>query len=270
MTEEVKELEGKTEPEVKTDPWEEKALSMGWNPDKFDKEDENYIDAKEFVRRKPLFDKIEQTTKRLKTVEQSLDTLASHHQRVKDVEFQRALKTLRDEKRVALKEGDTVRALEYEDQMEELAIARQEEVQQAQQQAALEAQRQQTGPSPEFQSWVKYNDWYLSDGDMHDFADGAAAAFIQRAKVKGTQLTEQEVFSHVLDKIRKAYPEKFENQNRQRATTVGNGDRGAKATKGSFKPTFEQQQVARSFVKQGIFESEQEYYKELQSIEESK
>lgn len=250
---------------------EQRALSMGWRPkDDWSGAEDDFIDAKEFVRRKPLFDRIDQTTKRLKSVEETLTNLASHHQKVKEIEFQRALKTLRDEKRVALKEGDTVRALEFEDQMETMYTEHQEEVQETQRQAAVEAARNQQGPSQDFLNWAKVNDWYLKDEDMHDFADGAAAAFIQRAKGKGTQLSEQEVFTHVLDKVKRAYPDKFENPNRERAGTVSTADRGGRGTKGRFSPNAEQRAVAASWVKQGIYKTEQEYYKELQDIEESK
>lgn len=263
--------ENKQEEKVEVPEMEQRALSMGWRPkDEWAGAEDDFIDAKEFVRRKPLFDRIDQTTKRLKTVEETLGNLAQHHQRVKEVEYQRAYKTLRDEKRVALKEGDTVKALEYEDQMDVLTQERQEELTATQNQAAIDAQRAASGPTQDFQNWVKTNQWYLQDEDMHDFADGAAAAFIQRAKTKGTQLTEQEVFNYVKDKITRAYPEKFENRNRERASTVSTSDQSGKGNKLKFSPTAEQRSVAASWVKQGIYKTEQEYYKELQDIEESK
>lgn len=242
---------------------EQEAMSMGWNPDKFKDDPDKYIDAKEFVRRKPLFDKIDSLSKRQKQTEQTLRDLAAHHQRVKEVEYQRALKTLRDEKRAALKEGDTVAALELEDRMEEMFTSHQEEVAELHRQQAMEQQRQQSGPTPEFQSWVRDNAWYLQDAEMHDFADGTAAAFIARAQANGTQLTEQEVFQYVKDKVKKAYPDKFENPNRQRPSTVGSGDKNqGKPTKG-YTLSAEEEQVARNFERQGIM-TRAEYIKELE------
>lgn len=259
--EDQKQVETK-EPEVKTDPWEERALAMGWNPDKYDKDSEEYIDAKEFVRRKPLFDKISDTTKRLKNVEETLTQLASHHQKVKEVEYQRALKELRLEKRAALKEGDTMVALELEDKMDQLAEQHQQEVAEIREQQ----QQPQQGPSNEFLSWVKDNDWYLKDEDMHDFADGAAAAYIQRAKIKGELLTEDSVFRHVLDKVKRAYPEKFENPNRQRASAVSSSERSGKPVKSTYKLSDEEEQVARNFEKSGIM-SREKYIEERKRMQ---
>lgn len=269
MAEEQQKQEEQKKEEIKTDPWEDRALSMGWNPDKYDKEDENYIDAKEFVRRRPLFDKIEATTKRLKNVEETLTNLASHHQKVKEVEYQNALKTLRNEKREALKEGDTIKVLEFEDKMDELNEDHQKEVAELKEQAAREAQKT-VAPSVEFQTWVKGNDWYLREEEMHDFADGAAAAYVHRANVKGEAITELDVFTHVERQVKKAYPEKFTNPNRERPGSVNSGDRGGKGVKSTYAPSEEERQVARSFVKQGVFKTEDEYYAEMKSIQENK
>ena len=41
-------------------PIEQKAIQMGWRPkEQFEGDEEEFIDAKEFVRRQPLFDRIE-------------------------------------------------------------------------------------------------------------------------------------------------------------------------------------------------------------------
>lgn len=42
------------------------AMDMGWRPkSEFNGDEDDFIDAKEFVRRKPLFDKIDSTTREL-------------------------------------------------------------------------------------------------------------------------------------------------------------------------------------------------------------
>lgn len=257
MTEEVKKEETVEKPEPNE--IEQRAMSMGWRPQtEWQGNEDDFIDAKEFVRRKPLFDKIESTTKRLRGVEETLNQLASHHQKVKELEYQRALKELRTEKRAALKDGDTITALELEDKMDEMAETRQQEVQQISQKPAAQA-------SPEFLVWVQSNDWYLKDPDMHDFADGTAAAFIKRNSLQGIQLTEEEVFNHVLDKVRKAYPEKFDNPNRHRPSTVATGDRNGKGTKSTYKLSDEEEAVARNFEKQGIM-SREDYIKERKAL----
>lgn len=248
---------------------EQRAVGMGWKKD-WDGNEEDFIDAKEFVRRQPLFDKIAENKKQneralseLKEVKDSLNQLASHHQKVKEVEYQRALKTIREDKRSALKEGDAVRALELDDQIDNLTEQHKEEVVELKQQ---NTQQQQQGVSPQFLSWVKDNDWYLKEDEMHDFADGAAAAYVQRLKIKGQSIIENDVFEHVLEKVKKAYPEKFENPNRNRPSAVNGSDRGGKPVKGSYKLSDEEEQVAKNFERLGIM-TRDEYVKERKSMQ---
>src|SRR3990172_13012748 len=99
MIEEIKVVEPEVKvPEVVAEPetkepseMEQRAMSMGWRPkDEWRGDEVDFIEAGEFVRRKPLFDKIDSTNKRLRDVEQSLNQLAHHHAQVKETEFQRA------------------------------------------------------------------------------------------------------------------------------------------------------------------------------------
>lgn len=265
MTEEIKKEEVKEEKHEPSET-EVKASAMGWKAEDQLPEGVDFIPADEFIRRKPLFDKIESQKRyyddKIRNVEQTLNQLAQHHTKVKEVEYQRALKDLRVQKREAMKEGDTVVALELEDKMDSLTEAHQEEVKQE-----VVQTKQETGPSVEFLSWVKYNDWYLKDSDMHDFADGAAASFVQRSKSSGKAITEEEVFAYVLDKVRKGYPEKFENPNRTLPGKVSSGTTSGKTKKSDFKLTEEQEDIARNFAKNGVMTKEQ-YIKELEGMHE--
>ena len=86
---------------------ESKAKDMGWRPlEDFDGNPDEFIDAGEFVRRKPLFDKIETTTKQLKNVSKSLDYLKEHYQKVKETEYNRAIADLNAQRKTAKKEGN--------------------------------------------------------------------------------------------------------------------------------------------------------------------
>ena len=264
MAEDNKEVEKKEE--VEPTEAEVKAREMGWKSQDQLPDGVEFIPADEFIRRKPLFDKIESQKRyydeKIRGVEQTLNQLAQHHTKVKEVEYQRALKDLRMQKREAMKEGDTVVALELEDKMDSLTEAHAEEVKQD----VIET-KQTVGPSPEFLSWVKYNNWYMTDPDMHDFADGVAVSFVQRSKVSGKTLSEEDVFAHVLDKVKKAYPEKFENPNRNLPGKVTSGTDSGKSKKTSFKLTEEQEDIARNFAKNGVMTREQ-YITELEQMRE--
>jgi hypothetical protein len=271
MTEEVKKEEPKVETKEPSEV-EQKAISMGWRPkEEWHGDETDFIDATEFVRRKPLFDKIESQKihydRKIKEVEGTLNSLAQHHQKVKETEYQRALKDLREQKRAAMKEGDTIVALELEDKMDDLTSTHQEEIKALKEEQVVQQPVQ--GPSPEFVLWSKENKWYMNDEEMHDFADGTAASFVQRAKIKGDNITEQDVFSYVVKQVKKAFPEKFSNPNRERPGAVSSSNTGGgkevKVTSAKLSP--EQEEIARNFAKSGTMTREK-YIEELRAIGE--
>ena len=73
--------------EKPSDPFVERALELGWRPqEEWTGPEEEFIDAKEFVRRQPLFEKIEAQSREIRAVKQGLDALKTHHAKVKEVE----------------------------------------------------------------------------------------------------------------------------------------------------------------------------------------
>ena len=233
---------------------ESKAMNMGWKPkEQWEGPEEEFTDAGEFVRRQPLFAKIEYQNKKIKSVETALNQLVEHHSKVRQMEYERALKELKSYRKEALKDGDTDQALEFEEQIEQL---------QEEHQKAPPVVAPQKGPSEEFLQWVQTNQWYMKDQDMHDFADGVAMAFIKRNEATGNNVSESEIFKHVVSQVRRAYPDQFGNPNRDRPSPVSSGDRNGRATKSTFKLTPEQEDVARSFERNGVMTREK-YIAEL-------
>lgn len=269
MADEIIEVKKESEIEVpQPTEIETKATAMGWRgKGQWTGSDEEFIDAAEFVRRKPLFDKIESQKnfydRKIKDVELTLNQLAQHHSKVKEVEYQRALTDLRHAKREAIKEGNAVAALDITDQMESLYVDRQAEVQQAEIEAQKIAAQKQPAVSQEFLTWVKSNEWYAKDSEMNSFADGTAAAFIRRAQIAGDIVSEQDVFAHVSNQVKKAFPEKFENPNRQRPGAVSSGDVNGKGSPKTPKTLpAEYEDIARNFEKNGVMKRD-EYIKQL-------
>ena len=86
---------------------EQRALDMGWRPrEEFQGSDDDFIDAKEFVRRKPLFDKIEHSSKEIKELRKAFNALTEHYTKVKETEYNRALSSLKAARREAMTNGD--------------------------------------------------------------------------------------------------------------------------------------------------------------------
>ena len=82
------------------------AMEMGWRPkEEFNGEEDDFIDAKEFVRRKPLFDKIDSTTRELKQFKKAFDALKGHYTAVHGSAYQQALANLKMTRKQAITDG---------------------------------------------------------------------------------------------------------------------------------------------------------------------
>lgn len=237
---------------------EQKAIEMGWRPkSEFDGDDDDFIDATEFVRRKPLFEKIDHVGKELRETRKALKALQEHHTKVKEAEYQNALKQLRAEKKVALEEGDADRLIEIDEQIAE-AKATEISQQTAQRQAAQ-------APHPNFVAWVNKNTWYQSDAELRTVADGIGTSYA----AKNPETSPDDVLKYVEQRIRKLYPENFRNPNKERPSAVeGRTSTPATEKKDSvsdYHLSDEERKVMNTFVRQGIMTKE-EYIKDLKSV----
>jgi hypothetical protein len=256
MSEEtVNESVDSNESETEHSEVELKAMAMGWKPEsQWEGPEDEWKPADEFVRTKPLFDRIESQTKKIKSLEKTLNDFSDHHRKVQETEYQRALNTLRRERKEAAESEDIRGVLDIDDQIEVLK----EDFEKTK--IKPNGQDQQ-GPSPAFQTWVQQNQWYVTDAEMHNDADGLAIAYLNN----NPGATETEVFAHVDRKVRKMYPEKFNNTNRERPGAVTTGDRGGKPPKTSFKLTQQEEEIMNRFVRSGAMTKEK-YIEELKKL----
>ncbi len=242
MTEEVKPQEGTPEnKEPQYTDIEQKALDMGWRPrEDFDGSDDDFIDAKEFVRRKPLFDKIEHTGKELKNVKKALDALKIHYTKVQETEYNRALKELKAARKEAISnsDGDAFDTIDAEIKNVESQM---ETVKQAQSTPAVEEPQ----VNPEFVNWTNRNSWYTSVKYMQTWADDFGAQLIAQG------VTPREVLKRVEEAVRKEFPHKFTNPNKAQAPDVESG-RGSQRTgsrKDDFQLTEQEERIMNTLIK---------------------
>ena len=275
MTEEVKqevkvEVKEEVKEEVQLSDTENQAYKEGWRPeDEFTGDKVKWIPADEFMRRKPLFEKIDSlksetyhTRKELQDVKKTLTTLAEHHKKVRQTEYQNALVELKAERRIALEERDGAAIERVEDRMDELKQEKQEFDRQVQ----AEQKQVTVNPSPEFVGWVKDNSWYHTNKEMHDFADSIGATYLKN----NPHVTPDDVFSHVTKQTKKAYPDEFspEQKSSRKPSPVDSGDsesRPSSHKKDDYKMSAEETEVARRFEQAGIM-SQKEYAAELKKI----
>ncbi len=264
MTEEVKLDAPNSEEQVeqKTGPSEieQRALEMGWRPkEEFDGNEDDFIDAKEFVRRKPLFDKIDHLSRQHKATMQALNDLKTHYTKVKETEYNRALADLKKERREALREGDADRFEELDDEIDRIEEA-------AKEIKVVAETHQEPITHPEFVSWLSRNPWYNTTAHMRVFADDVGT----RLAAQG--LEPAEVLKKVEKAVREEFPNKFRNPNKDNAPNVeSSGNKGSKASSGFSEADLDdrERKVMNNLVRQKLMTKE-EYLADLKKIKGEK
>lgn len=254
MTEAVKIDTPNTEQiETEVSPIETRARELGWRPkDEFDGNDDNFVDAKEFVQRQPLFEKIEHQSRELKNVKKTLDALKGHYTQVREVEYQRALAALQASKAEAINEADGQRAVAIDAQIDrakdEFQRIRQNEVQATENDPA------------EFVSWKAKNAWYEKDESMRILADAYGS------KLAKGGMSPPEVLEAVAKKVKAEFPHKFVNSNKANAPDVGvSTGNGRSSSEDRFELSDVERKVMNTLVSSGQMTKEQ-YIKDLKAI----
>lgn len=237
---------------------EQKALEMGWRPkEEFEGNEEDFIDATEFVRRKPLFEKIDNVGKELRETRKALKALQVHHEKVKEAEYQHALKALREEKKAALEAGDADALIEIDDK---IADAKAQEV--------LDRNRavaQAAAPHPNFVQWAQRNQWYKNNAELTVVADQVGTAYA----ASNPDLSPDDVLKYVEQRIKKLYPEQFSNPNKSRPSAVEGGSstpaKKAADDISNYPLTDDERKVMMTFVRQNIMTKE-EYISDLKKV----
>lgn len=199
------------------------AMEMGWRPmSEFNGDEDDFIDAKEFVRRKPLFDKIERTGSELKQVKRALDALKTHYTTVHETAYKEALANLKQARKQAITDSDGERFDQIDQQIKEVEAAAEKVKQVAQDEPVQEAP-----VNPKFVEWANRNPWYTSVDYMRAYADKRGVELHQQG------LTPLEVLKKVEEDVRKEFPHKFRNSNKDDAPMIENSN--ARGTSGSNK-----------------------------------
>lgn len=235
---------------------EQKALEQGWLPkEEWEQIPENagkkWRDAEEFVDRGELFSKIDDVTRKLKSTQKTLDQLNQHHKQVKETEYQRALNTLKAQKKAALEDGDADQLIAIDDKI--ATVREQQRV----------ATVTETPDEPyEFKEWRTKNKWYDQDEDMAEDANALGLAH----KAKNPDKSPGEVLVFVEQRIRKLYPEKFTNPNKPKTSGVDSPSSSRPSNNNSsYQLTEDEERVARNFERQRVMTREA-YIKELKGL----
>lgn len=251
MFEDTQAPEGQEEQAPELSEVEVQAMDLGWRPEEEFKADpknegKKWRSAEDFMDRKSLFDRIESGNQEVRQVKKTLQQLANHHANVEKVAYEKALATLKAERKAALADNDHVRAEEIRDEMDEVR----EKIEKVQPPVAVPE-----GPPPELVEFRSRNTWYERDDAMTRYANSIGQELFQQGTPPKKLLEEVE------KRTREAFPEKFRNPNRENAPEmVPSGRRVGSST--AFRLTPEEEKIAENFAKTGIMTKEQ-YVAEL-------
>lgn len=235
----------------------DQAREKGWRPKEEYTGDGEWVDAEEFLRRKPFFDKMSKQSQEIKRLQRTVESMANHYHKSVAIAVDKAVKSLRAERREAIESGDAdrVEAIDAE-------IAQHQNQQQAVAQSANTV-------SPEVIDWVAENQWFNSDQEMRAFA-----VTYNENYLKANPNDIGESLRKTLVAVKKAFPEKFESQGRKPHSQSSPVESGAAAHKPAKydinRLTTEQKQVYNAYVKQHKIMSHDDYFKSLEEIGEYK
>lgn len=238
-------------------PMEQKAMEMGWRPkDEFHGDEDDFIDAKEFVRRQPLFEKIEAQNKQIKNVTRALETFKQHYTKVEQAAVERALTMLKTQRKEALSDGDGDRFELLDDEIKK-AEAKVLEIEQVKNQPLVE----ETVVHPDWQAFQSRNPWYNTTGYMRKFADDFGTNLASQG------LAPADVLKQVEQAVRKEFPNKFVNPNKANAPDVEQS-RGSNKPVGKEGDSFmneQERKIMNDLVRSGLLTKEK-YIADLKAV----
>lgn len=194
---------------------EARARAMGWTPkDEFKGDPAKWRDAGEFVERgENLLPLVKAQNKRLERevaeLKQTTKEFAEHLSKTEQRAYDRALATLKEQRKEALAAGDGDAFEKADEQIEQLK-------RDAAAKAAKHAGKNDDGGAdPVYTEWESRNTW-LKDQEMSDYAEFAA----QKLRAGGERATGAEFLDLVVQKVKAQFPTKFTNPRRETAQAV--------------------------------------------------
>jgi len=263
---------GKSEEAKQTETDEDRiealAREMGWTPkEDFKGDDADFVDAETYIRRgrdiqESMRKSLKEQKQQLAAMSNSLAELKSHNEKVYKAEIARLKKeltSLKTQKKEAIEEGDVDRVNDIDEQIDVIKESISSEKEEP-------ATTNQPPENPEFNEWLKNNQWYLEDDEMARYADSIAATH------RGISFKR---IAKLVDKsIREVFPDKFPDKQKTKANT--NTTTTTTRVEGSTRQrpsgrfteadlTPEQKSIMNQFVRQGIMTKE-EYIKDIALI----
>lgn len=170
--------------------YEAEAREKGWKPEEEYKGAKGgFVSAEEFLKREPLFERIKDQSKELKSVKRSLDAMTSQFKTQVDAQVALQVKHLKAQKTEAIKAGNVA-------QVEEIETA----ITQAEQTTAPAV-----GEPDEVVEWIGNNQWFEENEEMKLFAMAHNKTYVE--KHKNASISDS--LTATEKAVKKAFPEEF-------------------------------------------------------------
>lgn len=237
---------------------EQRAMELGWVPkDEYSGDPQRWKSAEVFLALDEPIKRIESQSKELKAVRKALEAMQEHYSKVRETEYNRAIKDLKEARKQALVDGDLDKFEALEDQIDTFK----EQAKEIKQTAQLQIEPE-TVVNPEFQSWVNRNPWYESYKHMAAYADELGM------KLHSQGVSRAEILKRVEEEVRKEFPNKFRNSNKDNAPAVeGSTTKRSSGTKasGDFELTEQERTIMTTLVRSGAITKEK-YIADLRKV----
>jgi hypothetical protein len=235
----------------------ERARSLGWKPLKeYDKDPADWVSAREFLSRQSFFDKIKEQRNEIRSLKTDIQLMGQHFSQMKEVEYKRALSTLKSDRKEATASGNIDKAESISDQITEIETQRKQTTTQTQPQQGAE----------EFEQFKQRNKWYNSDSDLTKRANAVGIGYANM----NPQATPNEVLAYVEEAMRPSVqPKRVVAPASPEAGGINQAGRGSKnkLSEGDLSPM--QQKIMNTLIQRGI-KTKDEYLTELTQAESVK
>lgn len=246
---------------------ESAASEMGWVPkEEYRGDPSKWVDAATFVERGAKSGPIlkERNEHLIKEI-QSIKAEFEQHKKVteqfkkfqadqaerKANELKAQIAELRAQKSEAIRNGDGDAVNEIDDRIDTLK-------QSAKEVEKVEVEQpQNNAPHPDFASWKAENSWFDVDKPLTAYATEVA----KEMRRKGDMSEGRVFFDKVKEAVRKDFPHKFGNPNRNKPTSVETGTGGSFNGKTFNDIPAEERKVIKTFIEQGLYKNEAEAVK---------
>ena len=219
----------------------ERARSLGWKPLKeYDKDPADWVSAREFLSRQSFFDKIKEQRNEIRSLKTDIQLMGQHFSQMKEVEYKRALSSLKVERKEATASGNIDKAESISDQITEIETQRKQ---------AVVSQTQPQQGAEEFEKFKQRNKWYNSDVDLTKRANAVGIGYANM----NPQASPDEVLAYVEEAMRSSVqPKRVVAPASPEAGGINQAGRGSKnkLSEGDLSPM--QVKIMNTLVQRGI------------------